>query len=127
MMASGFNGWAGVFHDGALWHALGQPKGRAIRPLAIGTRVQSLAAADDFLRATETGTASIKSRRWLNDPATMKQMDLLQRAGEDAGLMPLDDEAFDDLVPQAVVRELLHALCRSLLTFLAAICPTPRE
>ena len=71
MMASGFNGWAGVFHDGALWHALGQPKGRAIRPLAIGTRVQALAAADDFLRATETGTASIKSRRWLNDPATM--------------------------------------------------------
>ncbi len=84
MMASGFNGWAGVFHDGALWHGLGQPKGRAIRPLAIGTRVQALAAADDFLRATETGTASIKSRRWLNDPATMKQMDLLQRAGHEA-------------------------------------------
>ena len=74
MMASGFNGWAGVFHDGTLWHALGQPKGRAIRPLAIGTRVQALAAADDFLRATETGTASIKSRRWLNDPATMRQV-----------------------------------------------------
>jgi hypothetical protein len=44
----------------------------------------TLAAADDFLRATETGTASIKSRRWLNDPATMKQMDLLQRAGHEA-------------------------------------------
>jgi hypothetical protein len=84
MMASGFNGWAGVFHDGTLWHGLGQPKGRAIRPLAIGTRVQALAAADDFLRATETGTASIKSRRWLNDPASMKQMDLLQRAGHEA-------------------------------------------
>lgn len=84
MMASGFNGWVGVFHDGTLWHALGQPKARAIRPLAIGTRVQALAAADDFLRATETGTASIKSRRWLNDPATMKQMALLQRAGHEA-------------------------------------------
>ena len=60
MMASGFNGWAGVLHDGTLWHALGQPKAKAIRPLAIGTRVQALAADDDFLRATETGTASIK-------------------------------------------------------------------
>lgn len=61
IMASGFNGSTGVFHDGTLWHALGQPKGRAIRPLAIGTRVQALAAADDFLRATETGIASINT------------------------------------------------------------------
>jgi DNA repair protein RadD len=81
MMASGFEGWVGVFHDGTFWHALGQPKGRAIRPLAIGTRVQALAAADDFLRATETGTASVKSRRWLNDPATLRQVELLARAG----------------------------------------------
>ena len=84
MMASGFQGWAGVFHDGTLWHALGHPKGKAIRPLAIGTRVQALAAADDFLRATETGTASVKSRRWLNDPATLRQVELLQRAGYEA-------------------------------------------
>ncbi len=81
MMASGFEGWTGVFHDGTLWHALGQPKGKPIRPLAIGTRVQALAAADDFLRATETGTASIKSRRWLSDPATLRQVELLARAG----------------------------------------------
>lgn len=81
MMASGFEGWVGVFHDGALWHALGQPKGKPIRPLAIGTRVQALAAADDFLRVTETGTTAIKSRRWLNDPATLRQVELLTRAG----------------------------------------------
>ena len=24
LMASGFQGWAAVFHDGTLWHALGQ-------------------------------------------------------------------------------------------------------
>ena len=80
-MASGFQGWAGVFCDGTLWHALGQPKRGAVRPLAIGTRVQALAAADDFLRNTETSTASAKSKRWLNDPATMRQIELLQRAG----------------------------------------------
>jgi len=84
LMASGFEGWAGVFHDGTLWHALGQPRGKPVRPLAIGTRVQALAAADDFLRTTETGTASIKSRRWLNDPATMRQIELLARAGHKA-------------------------------------------
>jgi hypothetical protein len=81
LMAGGFEGWAGVFHDGALWHALGQPRGKPVQPLAIGTRVQALAAADDFLRVTETGTASIKSRRWLNDPATLRQVELLERAG----------------------------------------------
>jgi hypothetical protein len=81
LMASGFQGWAGVFHDGTLWHALGRPRGQAIRPLAVGTRVQALAAADDFLRMTETSSAAAKSRRWLNDPASMRQIELLQRAG----------------------------------------------
>lgn len=84
LMASGFEGWAGVFHDGSLWHALGQPRGKSVKPLAIGTRVQALAAADDFLRTTETGTASIKSRRWLNDPASLRQIELLVRAGHKA-------------------------------------------
>lgn len=84
LMASGFEGWAGVFHDGTLWHALGQPRGKPVKPLAIGTRVQALAAADDFLRTTETGTASIKSRRWLNDPASLRQIELLARAGHKA-------------------------------------------
>ncbi len=81
LMASGFQGWAGVFHDGTLWHALGRPRGQEIRPLAVGTRVQALAAADDFLRMTETSSAAAKSKRWLNDPATMRQIELLQRAG----------------------------------------------
>lgn len=81
LMASGFHGWAGVFHDGTLWHAIGRPKGKAIRALAVGTRVQALAAADDFLRETETSNASIKSKRWLKDPATIRQIELLQRTG----------------------------------------------
>lgn len=81
LMASGFQGWGGVFFDGTLWHALGQPRQRPLRILAVGTRVQALAAADDFLRETETSTASAKSKRWLNDPATGRQIELLQRVG----------------------------------------------
>jgi hypothetical protein len=84
LMASGFQGWAGVFFGGTLWHALGQPRQRALRTLGVGTRVQTLAAADDFLREMETTTASAKSRRWLNDPATLRQIELLQRAGHAA-------------------------------------------
>ena len=42
---------------------------------------QVLAAADDYLREIETTAAASKSRRWLKDPATAKQIELLQRAG----------------------------------------------
>jgi DNA repair protein RadD len=81
LMASGFEGWAGVFHDGTLWHALGRPKHRQIRSLAVGTRIQALAAADDFLRETETSSAAAKSKRWINDPASLRQVELLHKAG----------------------------------------------
>lgn len=49
--------------------------------------MQALAAADDFLRMTETSSAAAKSKRWLNDPATMRQIELLQRAGFDTSGM----------------------------------------
>ncbi|UWQ39361.1 hypothetical protein K3552_13920 [Leisingera aquaemixtae] len=43
--------------------------------------MQALAAADDFLRVTESSSAAAKRKRWLNDSATMRQIELLQRAG----------------------------------------------
>ena len=81
LMASGFEGWAGVFHDGTLWHALGRPKHKHIRALAVGTRIHALSAADDFLRDTETSSAAAKSKRWINDPASLRQVELLHKAG----------------------------------------------
>ena len=48
---------------------------------AVGTRAQVLAAADDYLREIESTAAASKSRRWLEDPATTKQIELLRRAG----------------------------------------------
>lgn len=88
LMASGFNAWAGIFCDGNLWHAVGRPKHRALKRLAIGTKPQALAAADDFLREVETTTAAAKSRRWLHDAASLKQRELLQKAGLNTA--PLD-------------------------------------
>jgi DNA repair protein RadD len=88
LMASGFDAWAGVFSDGTLWHALGRPRAKATRVLAIGTRVQALAAADDFLRSTESSQAAAKSRGWINEPASFKQMAKLAEAG--IGVSALD-------------------------------------
>ena len=88
LIASGFDAWAGVFHDGTLWHALGGPKAGAPRRIAIGTRVQALAEADDFLRAAENSLAAAKSRRWLKEPASAKQLGCLRRAG--VAVSPMD-------------------------------------
>jgi superfamily II DNA or RNA helicase len=82
MIASGFDAWAGVFFDGTHWHAMGRAKPARLRQLAVGERIQVLAAADDFLRQTETGAAASKSRLWLNHPATARQRELLLGAGD---------------------------------------------
>jgi hypothetical protein len=52
-----------------------------LRHLAVGERSQVLAAADDFLRQVESTDAASKSRGWLSQPASLKQQDLLRRAG----------------------------------------------
>ena len=68
--------------DGERWLALGRLKDeRALRRIMVGERVQALAAADDFLRMNESDDAAKKNRRWLNDAATAKQWELLQRLG----------------------------------------------
>ena len=83
MLASGFEAWGAVCsEDGERWLALGRLKDeRALRRIMVGERVQALAAADDFLRMNESDDAAKKNRRWLNDAATAKQWELLQRLG----------------------------------------------
>ena len=83
MIASGFGNWAGIFSkNGEDWYALGKSKEeRRLAKLMIGDRIQAMAAADDFLRQTETAESAHKSKRWLRDPATDKQMEILKRFG----------------------------------------------
>ncbi|WP_189538695.1 zinc ribbon domain-containing protein [Novosphingobium arvoryzae] len=95
LIASGFDAWAGVFHDGTLWHALGGPKAGAPRKIAIGTKVQALAEADDFLRSAENGLAAAKSKRWLKEPASTKQLDCLRRAGASVSPMNFGVSKYD--------------------------------
>jgi hypothetical protein len=40
-----------------------------------------MAAADDYLRNNETETTATKARRWLDDPASEKQIGLLNTMG----------------------------------------------
>jgi superfamily II DNA or RNA helicase len=83
MIASGFEAWAGVFSvDGEDWDALGRVKGNGgVKRLARGERIQALASADDFLRTNETDSAAKKSKRWLDQPATDRQGELMERFG----------------------------------------------
>jgi len=89
MIASGFDAWAGVFSpDGDNWFALGKVgKARMLNQLMIGEKTQALAAADDFLRENESSDSAKKSKRWLRDPASAKQLELLQRVGYEIDAM----------------------------------------
>jgi DNA repair protein RadD len=86
MIATGFEAWAGVFSaDGESWAALGKVKNeRRIHRLAETGRVMAMAAADDFLREHETDGSAKKTKGWLDQPATGKQIELLNRFGYQA-------------------------------------------
>lgn len=83
MIAKGFAAWAGIFSpDGETWFALGKIKDeRKIHQIAISERLQAMAAADDFLRTYETDGGAKKTKRWLDQPASEKQLGLLSRLG----------------------------------------------
>lgn len=81
MMASGFNAWVMACAPESDWIALGKVKGGDMKKLAVGDKRQAMAAADDFLRINEDSDAARKSKRWLRDPATVKQIQLLEQIG----------------------------------------------
>lgn len=87
MMACGFAAWAGVFSPdrGETWVAIGKLQDeKQVHQLALTGRMQAIGAADDFLRHYETDGAAKKSKRWLDDPATEKQLEILRKFGYDA-------------------------------------------
>lgn len=88
MMACGFSAWAGVFSpdQGETWVAIGKLQDeKRVHQLALTGRLQAMSAADDFLRNYETDGSAKKNKRWLNDPATDKQRDILGKLGYDIG------------------------------------------
>jgi superfamily II DNA or RNA helicase len=74
LIANGFTAWGGAFFLNGRWHAVGGTKDNSPRLLAIGERTVCLAAADDWLNERETDESAHKSRRWLDQPPTEKQL-----------------------------------------------------
>lgn len=95
LIASGFGTFSVVASpDGEAWYALGKKReARIMEKLTLSGKPQAVAAADDFLRENENSAAANKARRWMSDPATDKQGELLARAGYEVkgGLFGVDN------------------------------------
>jgi superfamily II DNA or RNA helicase len=77
LMATGFNAWGGVFFLSGRWFSVGGGKGLCPRLLSVGDRIVCLAKADDWINSIESEDSAHKSRRWINEPATQKQLQYL--------------------------------------------------
>jgi superfamily II DNA or RNA helicase len=80
LMATGFGAWGGVFFLNGRWHAVGGGKELQPRLLAVGDRTVCMAKADDWLNENESLDTAHKTRRWLNEPPTEKQLRFLPPA-----------------------------------------------
>jgi len=77
LMAAGFAAWGGIFWLNGLWCAIGGAKGERPHLLGVGERTVCLAQADDWLNTHETDESAFKTRSWLRQPPTEKQLQYL--------------------------------------------------
>ncbi len=77
LMATGFNAWSGVFYLAGRWFSVGGTKGEKPALLAAGERTVCIAKADDWLNDHESADSAFKTRHWLNEAPTAKQLQYL--------------------------------------------------
>ena len=78
MIATAIDAWVAVVSYHGRWVAFGGGKMIGVKILANNRdRFVSLAAADDFLRIHGDTDVGSKSKRWLSQPASPKQLELL--------------------------------------------------
>jgi DNA repair protein RadD len=77
MMATGFTAWGGIYWLDGVWYAVGGAKGERPHLLGVGERAVCLAQADDWLNTHETDESAFKTRSWLRQPPTEKQLQYL--------------------------------------------------
>jgi len=75
-MACGFNAFSGVFLLNDHWYSIGGSD-FGLKFLICGTKEVCLAKADDFLNENETADNAYKSKRWLNETASTRQLQCL--------------------------------------------------
>ena len=78
-LSSGFNAWGGVFKKSDHWVAIGGEVEREAELLAQGDKIQCFAAADDWLNTRETQDTAHKSRSWLKNHPTDRQLSILPK------------------------------------------------
>ena len=77
-MASALDAWAVIVSYRGRWHAIGGAKESGIHHLADnGDRLLSMAAADDFLRENGDADMANKAKRWMTQPPSDKQLQIL--------------------------------------------------
>ncbi len=79
LMASGFNAFAGIFFLSDHWYAIGGTD-LGIKILSFGSQEICLAQADDFLNENETADNAHKSKSWLKQTASTRQLQCLPLA-----------------------------------------------
>lgn len=77
LLANGFNAWGGAFFLNGRWHAVGGANGVPARLLSIGDRIVCLAASDDWLNDHETADSAHKTKRWVHEAPTERQLQYL--------------------------------------------------
>ncbi|MGD9868785.1 MAG: DEAD/DEAH box helicase, partial [Hyphomicrobiales bacterium] len=77
LVANGFNAWAGIFFLNGRWYGVAGRQKQASHLIAAGERIVCLAAADDWLNANETDESAHKSKGWLKQPPTDRQLAFL--------------------------------------------------
>lgn len=89
MVAMGFEGFVGVANTSNLSISFGKRSKGKLKVLSVGQKVQAMAAADDFLREIEDTNAANKTKRWLSQRATPKQVEHLLTQGVEVRPMDL--------------------------------------
>lgn len=81
LITSGFDSWASVCSpNNEDWYAIGS-KGKDIDLIDISNKTSAIASADDFMRQNESSRSAKKAAKWMYDPASQKQQQLLNRIG----------------------------------------------
>ena len=85
LVCCGFNGFAlTASANGNDWISLGKQRNEKMKRLSVGGKIQALAAADDYMRIHEDTDGAKKSKRWLKDPPSLRQLEMLRQVGYDA-------------------------------------------
>ena len=79
LVSTGFEAWAGLFQFEDHWYAIGGRQDNDLKLLTSGPRIVGLAAANDWLNLYETEDTVHKTRDWLSEVPTQRQIRVLPK------------------------------------------------